>query len=236
VVTDRPAAFTLVGHRRNAAWIGGMGTVPEERRSGLGEQALVAAINAAATAHCTEIGLEVLEDNAPAISLYRKLGFRQVRDLAVWSFTLPAGREASVTTDAVAIDEAAEWIARNQLSPQPWQHDRESVNALRDRGVPLSGLAVRRRERWVGAAVIRGGRDAPSIVQIAALDDDAAADIVLTAGRDTGQLRVANVPTDEPASRALGRLGAERQVVQYEMLLKVPCSDGVHRESGGEDG
>jgi GNAT superfamily N-acetyltransferase len=60
-VVDRPASLALIGRRENEAWVGGMATAPAYRRQGLGEQALVAAIEAVG---CPTVWLEVLQGTA----------------------------------------------------------------------------------------------------------------------------------------------------------------------------
>src|ERR1700734_2749595 len=59
VATDPdPAAFALIGRRGREAWVGGMGTVPERRRRGIGRRTLMAALNAAAGAGAATVRLE----------------------------------------------------------------------------------------------------------------------------------------------------------------------------------
>lgn len=53
----------------------GMGVLREWRGHGLGEALLAACIEKASAKGLTRIELEVFSDNAPAIALYRKLGF-----------------------------------------------------------------------------------------------------------------------------------------------------------------
>ena len=59
-VDGTPAALALIGRRGPEAWVGGMGTVPDHRRRGLGERTLRAALGAAAGAGVTRARLEVL--------------------------------------------------------------------------------------------------------------------------------------------------------------------------------
>ena len=74
-VDVEPVGFALVARRGTEAWIGGMGTSPAYRRIGLGARTLTAAIEAAAAVGVAAVWLEVLEENAPAIGLYERLGF-----------------------------------------------------------------------------------------------------------------------------------------------------------------
>ena len=50
--------------------------IPEARRSGLGRALVEAALESARERGCVRIELDVDEDNAPALALYRACGFR----------------------------------------------------------------------------------------------------------------------------------------------------------------
>ena len=209
VVEEEPVAFALVGLRGKEAWIGGMGTVPERRRRGLGEKALVAAIEAARARGAASIWLEVIEGNRSARRLYEKLGFELVRDLIVWS--LPAGGDAAPASRPLAVEEAQEWIARHRTSREPWQR---SDSALR-RMAGLRALMVERQ----GVVIYRPADASVTALQVAGPDEEAIAAALLAAQGGTRELRLANVPADGPASTALERLGARPVVRQHEMRL-----------------
>jgi ribosomal protein S18 acetylase RimI-like enzyme len=217
VVADGPVAFALLGRRGDAGWIGGMGTRPAYRRRGLGERTLVAAIEAARASGCREIGLEVLEANEAATWLYRKLGFRLVRDLAVWS--LPASANAQpATASVVDIDRAQGWIATHRRDAGPWQRADQTIAALQRRGIALTGLLIERRGEIAAAAIVREQDQRVAVMQIAALDEAAASEILVAAAAGRS-LTLTNVPLDDPASRAIDQLGADRVAVQHEMSL-----------------
>jgi len=216
VVAARPAAFALLGVRGADAWVGGMATIPDERRRGLGEQALVATLAAAAERDCRTVWLEVVDANHAAIALYAKLGFEVVRDLAVWS--LPA--IGSGTAAGRAIDErsAQAWIAANRPSHEPWQRADAVLGRLRARGAPLHGLVVERDGAIAAAIVYRDGA-APSVLQAAAVDVAAAADALRAAAAGEREIRFTNAPTNEPFSQALEQLGGRLVARQHEMRL-----------------
>jgi ribosomal protein S18 acetylase RimI-like enzyme len=218
VVDDGPVAFAHVGRRQNTGWIGGMGTTPPHRRRGLGEKVLVAAIEAAVAGGCTEVGLEVLVDNEPAIRLYTKLGFDLVRDLAVWSLP-PTGRQPTAAADVLEIGSAQEWIAAHRNGPEPWQRADDTIAALQRRGVRLRGLVSKRGDDLVAVAIIREQGETVAVLQIAALDEDSASNMLLVAAEGR-TLRLANLPIDEAASRAIRRLGGDRVAVQHELVLR----------------
>lgn len=227
-IDERPAAFALIARRNGAGWIGGMGTAPAHRRRGLGERALVAALQAAADRGSDRVWLEVIDRNQPAIALYEKLGFEVVRDLLVW--TLPASRDGARSAAAepdvepgveVDFERAHEWIVANRGSREPWQRSDDALAASAARGSRFRGVVARRRQEIASAIVCRDDPRLVAAVQIAAVDEHAAAAALRAAAGPERELRVANVPVDEPASAALERIGARRFACQHEMLLKL---------------
>ncbi len=212
------AAFALLGVRGADAWIGGMATAPPYRRRGLGRRVLAAALAAAAQRGCETVWLEVVDANAGAIALYRELGFAAVRDLDVWS--LPA--QPSPPPAARPVDErtARTWIAAHRSEREPWQRADATLVRLVDAGVPLGALVVERKGAVVGAALHRAEGGAVGVLQMAALDDAAAADALLAAAGG-GAMHLANTPSDGACTRVLARLGARLVARQHEMRLEL---------------
>jgi ribosomal protein S18 acetylase RimI-like enzyme len=204
---DRPVGFALVAIRGDEAWIGGMGTLPSERRRGLGEAVLVAGVDAARERGCRRAWLEVIDRNEPAVRLYERLGFERERDVIVWSLD---GHDDAAPARTPSVKDAHAWIAAHRPSREPWQRADASLARMRERR-PLRALAVE-RDGEVAAALIHD--DTPSVLQIAALDEGAAADLLR--GRGT---RMSNAPAGEPASRAFEQLGARMVARQHEMRI-----------------
>ena len=237
VIDDRPAAFALVARRGGAGWVGGMGTAPAYRRRGLGERALLAGVAAAAERGCRELWLEVIDENRAAIALYDKLGFEVVRDLIVWS--LPAQGDSVPASRPVEPEQAQAWIAAHRVSREPWQRADETLDRVRARGTRFRGLMVERDDKVAGAVVYREDADLITTFQVAAIDDDVAADVLLAAAGGARPLRLANAPDGEAPSRALERLGAVATARQHEMRLGLGSSGlspggrpGAPRSSG----
>ena len=217
VIDDRPAALALIARRAAAGWVGGMGTAPPCRRRGLGERALVAALDAVRERGCREVWLEVIDVNRPAVALYEKLGFEVVRDVVVWS--LPARPDGAPASRPVGPEAAQAWIAVHRESREPWQRSDESVARMRARGAPVQGLVIDRAGEVAAAALFRDDADQVPILQIAGVDDGATADAILAAAGSRRGLRLSNAPVGEAPGRALERLGARPVVRQHEMRL-----------------
>jgi ribosomal protein S18 acetylase RimI-like enzyme len=219
VLDDQPAALALIAHRDGAGWVGGMATVPEYRRRGLGADALTAGLAALADRGASVAWLEVIDQNRRAVALYEKLGFEVVRDLVVWSLSpRPADSTASRAVDAST---AHAWIRANRQDREPWQRADESVAAIGARGATLRGLVVDRDGQAAATALLRDG-DALAVeaLQVVATDEQAAAELMLAAA-GAHELRFRNVPDGAPASLALERLGARRIATQHEMRLRL---------------
>ncbi len=221
-----PVGFALVARRGTRAWIGGMATSPAYRRIGLGARTLTAAIDAAAAAGVHTVWLEVLDDNVPAIALYERLGFERVRHLEVWLLAPGGGREPvkPVERRGLDVDAAHAWIAGHRGGREPWQRADASIVRMRERGTPLSGLAVQRGDAIAGAAICLIDHGLVRVLQIAAVDRAAARDLVLAAAGEL-TLRLANVAGDDVFADVLRELGAGLTVAQHEMRLRV--ADGA---------
>lgn len=214
-VDGEPVAFALVGVRGRDAWIGGMATAPAHRRRGLAGRMLDAAVAAAAEAVCATVWLEVVDRNAAAVALYRACGFAQVRDLAVWS--LPAADGTAAGAHEVDEREAHAWIAGRREEREPWQRSDGTLDRLREAGAALRGIVVERSGAVAGALVCRDGT-AVSVLQLAAVDDDAADALLAAAGRGRA-VHVTNASAGGRLSRALERRGASVIARQHEMRL-----------------
>lgn len=214
-LADEPAAFALLGIRGDDAWIGGMATVPAQRRNGLARQMLDAAIESARAAGCTTVWLEVVDRNAAAVALYRARGFAQVRDLVVWS--LPAPDRPGEAPRSVEEREAQAWIGAHREEREPWQRAEGTLVRLREDGATLRGLVLERSGQVAGAAVYRDATTV-SVFQLAARDDEAAA-ALLCAAADGRDLQVTNAPADGRVSRVLAERDATAIAGQHEMRL-----------------
>lgn len=211
--------LALLGLRGERGWVAGMGVVPAQRRRGLGRALMAALIDQARARGVRTLMLEVLEDNARAIALYRAFGFRETRRLDVLLLELPLPGPAARDMDA---GDAQRWIAERRTAPEPWQRDDPSLPRWAAPLAPLTGLEVRERGERTGAAVIvaGGGRSVLLQAHAAGESPSATAHALLVAARARGEsLRYLNVPEGDPVGAAMRAAGARIEARQWEMAL-----------------
>ena len=189
---DERLGVTMLGVRGDRGWIGGLGVVVGERRSGVG-RALMEAVLAHAPA---EVSLEVIEQNEPAIGLYESLGFERTRILEVWSLTEEPPAAAARTVEPRPLGQ----------SDLPWQRADASLPTEYER-IEVDG----------GAALIRVNGPRISVLQLEARDESAAEELLAAARARGDSLQYVNVPEGDPASAALEALGGSLDVRQFEM-------------------
>jgi hypothetical protein len=192
-----------------------MGVVPPARRRGLGRELMEAGLAAARGRGVGVVRLEVLEQNEPAVQLYRQLGFEHERDLDVWS--LPEGGPPRPGAEQVALDEAHAWIAARRARREPWQRADGTLVHLRRREPPPEALEVRQGGARIGAAIYAG----PAVVQLAVTDDGAVRVLVEAVRARAGGVRWLNAPAGESGSAAMEGLGATRVARQHELVLRL---------------
>ena len=193
-----------LGRRGEDAWIGGVGVVPAARRSGVGEALMRALHEEARSRGVRRVWLEVIVENASALALYEKLGYRVVRDVEVWS--LPQAEDGESAAREVPAAEARARIRELRSGREPWQRADETVAKYGDaRGLVTDD----------GAAMFRG--EGP--VQL--LQIGGSAEPLLTALRRLGPVSVLNLAADDPAAGAFSSVGAAVVIRQHEMLLEL---------------
>jgi ribosomal protein S18 acetylase RimI-like enzyme len=201
--------IALLAVRGDAAWIGGLGVVASARRQGLGRLLMDAVLREARTAGLAAVGLEVLEQNAPAIALYDRLGFRTTRSLEVWSLEEPVGVSDAV---AVGVAGAHAWIRAHRQTPEPWQRADGSVANLS--GVEALALGEE------GAVLLRVSGGRVSVLQLGATGGRAARELLAGARACGESLTFLNVPEGDVASGALRELGGRITARQLEMTRR----------------
>ena len=139
VERERPVGLANLGRREDRTWLGGVGVVPDHRGSGVGESLTRMLLDQAREAGAREMVLEVIVENAPAISLYEKLGFARTREFEVLS--LAATTEHSEAHE-IDLREGLKVVAATRGGPEPWQRADETVANLARRGSPPRAITV----------------------------------------------------------------------------------------------
>src|SRR6478736_3005322 len=117
------------------------------------------------------------------------------------------------------LDDAHAWISTNRSAREPWQRADETLAHMRERGIDLQALTVERDGETVGALVYQTGQGPPGVAQLAARDEQAAANLLVALAAYGDGFRIVNLPAGDPAEAALNLLRARRHISQREMLL-----------------
>jgi hypothetical protein len=113
----------------------------------------------------------------------------------------------------VDVAEAHAYIAAHRASREPWQRSDAALAHMDD----LRALMVGEE----ATVIYRLDGETITTLQIAATDESSAADALRAAAAGDRDLRLSNAPPDDPASRALERIGARSVVTQHEMRFCV---------------
>ena len=212
-VDGEPAGLVLLGIRGDEGWIGGMGVRAADRRRGIGVAVMDGVLEEARARGVGLVRLEVIDANEPAVRLYDRLGFRHVRDVAVWTLDADPGdsgaREAS-------LDEAHARTRELRTEREPWQRDDGTVERLREATPPPYGLVDED-----GAAVFRVSGPAASLLQLGASTEAAAERLVRAVRAEGTSLHALNYPESHAATRALRALGGRVDFHQHELELRL---------------
>lgn len=123
----RAVALALAARRGARSRVAALGVVPALRKAGLGRALTQRLVDEARERGDRELVLEVFEQNAPALGLYRALGFEVVRRLVGWEGT-PAPHEAPL--EEAPLTEALAALAQHGAPGLPWQLAPETVAGL----------------------------------------------------------------------------------------------------------
>jgi GNAT superfamily N-acetyltransferase len=128
---DAPAAVLFVTRRGWTRRIGGMAVAASERGHGLGRRVLNDALADARAAGDRRVLLEVIEQNAPAVALYRDVGFRETRRLVGWRHAAaPDGAAENRMLREADVSEAARVVFAEADPGLPWMLAPETLAGL----------------------------------------------------------------------------------------------------------
>jgi GNAT superfamily N-acetyltransferase len=193
-----PVGLANLGLRGEDAWIGGIGVVTSERRSGIGEALMRTLHEQALERGVRRVWLEVIAENTSAFALYEKLGYVQVQDVEVW--TLPAAEGLRAGREVPAAEAKALLPERHE----PWQRADGTLSHYDD----VRGFADH------SGAMLFCVRSTAQLQQYTGDPEP-----LLQALRTFGDVYVLNLPADDLAASVLRELGGSVVVRQHEMLL-----------------
>jgi len=204
---DEIIGFWNVATRNTKRYLIGSGTRIGHRRKGLASSLGTAAINAAENAGIESFWLEVIEGNAGAERLYKKMGFDVTRMLDCYRLDHPSP-DPSLCKPA-DFGTVANAIQRYSIWEPTWQNATETI----------SGLQLTSFLHEKGGVIVGAG----GLVHQMAASDSSALEDLLAAAATVGSLTLVNVDSADIAlSSLLQELGAHRFIVQSEMRLLLP--------------
>lgn len=120
--------LAMLGLREGRAWITRLGIIRSKRRQGTGWQMVTHLIDQARQKNTDHIIIEVIKNNVPAHSLFRKAGFCETRELLVLRRPPGSVKIAPPPAEirAVGYTEAIH-LLKNRASIPSWIDERESL-------------------------------------------------------------------------------------------------------------
>jgi ribosomal protein S18 acetylase RimI-like enzyme len=136
---DKLLGVAMLGAREDRAWITRLGVIPTTRRIGVGEALTSGLIEQAESLQLNFQMLEVIKNNAPAHSLFLKLGFYAVGELLILRRPPIVPSPEPVIADAERLDRAAalDLVVRDR-GTQPWTNQSESLSNAAE----VSGMRI----------------------------------------------------------------------------------------------
>ena len=129
MVGGKALGLAMLGVRPDHTWITRLGVVPGKRHYGTGEALMRYEIQQSWALNVADIILEVIINNVPAHRLFRKLGFRETRDLLILRRPPGAPDETPGSYKMIAIDDPDQVRAllRKRNSVPSWLDDYPSL-------------------------------------------------------------------------------------------------------------
>ena len=126
IADGQPCGLALLGRRGWTSRLAAMGIAKEARGRGAGTWFMGELIKEASERGEREMVLEVIEQNEPAVNLYRKQGFETLRRLVGYT-RKDAIETATAELQEIDLREMAHLVSVHGLRDLPWQLSAESV-------------------------------------------------------------------------------------------------------------
>ncbi len=160
-VDGEPVGLVLMARRGRVSRVAGMGVLPAWRNRKLGAAMLRPLMDEARARGDSRMVLEVIEQNAPAVALYTRLGFQRMRRLVGFAGTLgPQRAEATPALEEVGKGERARLGAEGPPTSELEEVDPGECARLLPEGLPwqlapatVAGLSLPARAFRLGPAV-----------------------------------------------------------------------------------
>jgi ribosomal protein S18 acetylase RimI-like enzyme len=125
------AGVALIARRGWSSRLAAMAVVPEARGQGVGTRMVMGLMDEARGRGDRAIWLEVIEDNTPAVQLYRKCGFKTLRRLVEYigapPAPAPAAQHDAGALEEIDLRELARLVTMWGLPDLPWQISGETL-------------------------------------------------------------------------------------------------------------
>jgi ribosomal protein S18 acetylase RimI-like enzyme len=123
---EKPVGIALIARRGWTSRLAAMGIAREVRSMGAGSWFMEQLIQEAHGRDEHEMVLEVIEQNEPAVRLYKRCGFQTIRRL-IGLIRKDASEQATGEIEEIDTREAGDRVSRYGLSDLPWQLSGESI-------------------------------------------------------------------------------------------------------------
>lgn len=138
VIRDGEAVgVALIARRGWNCRLAGMAIIPAARGQGVGRYLLKQVILKARERDDRRLELEVIEQNAPAVSLYKNSGFSIVRKLVGYRNEKPAGK--SMPIEEIDLRTLGRLVSAQGLPDLPWQVSGETLGQM---GSPMRAFRL----------------------------------------------------------------------------------------------
>ena len=213
----RPAAFDAL-----------TGVVPDYRNRGIGGYLFERVVGRLQEHGVATLVLEVLQDNAPAVRMYRRAGFRTTREFDCFRLD-PARHRLAGPPAAVAVRRVGREVL-DRFEPlldwtPSWENSFASMRRIPDElvllaafdaGTPAGLLAYYPGLGWITCLLVHPACRRRGIASALL------AHLLGTTPRRLPEVKLVNVePGDQGMARFLGASGFERFARQYEMEVEV---------------
>ncbi|RME40366.1 MAG: GNAT family N-acetyltransferase [Caldilineae bacterium] len=221
VSDGQPLGLAMLGVRGDVTWVTRMGIIPNGRQKGIGRKMLHRLLENSRRLQAKVITLDVIKNNTPAETLFRKTGFRQTRELLV---VRRPPKPVNVVTAGAHVEslgyrEAVELLKRRD-DPYSWLTATESMLNAGNLSALYTDLPDGSRGWLVyqntvfqlGRLVFKAERGDPTRVAIALLEN-------LHWRHPVQDSVVENLPLDYPYWPAMQQMGYIVSFRRIEMVM-----------------